>query len=233
MVNLPERAGSLAGAVGSAVAGAVGGGVGALAKLPARAHATIPTWAEIGADPVLMRRVMNLWPPFLFAGIRVVEIRPEFRGATVELKLHALSRNYMGTQFGGSMFSMTDPFWVVLLINRLGPGYVVWDKRAEVEYFTPGRTHVRSSFEVTDEMVEEIRDAAAGGERVLRWVSNDIVDDHGTVVAHIRREIYVRRAPDAQSAGDRAAVTTPPTPDEAAAAADPDVDPVAAVLAAH
>lgn len=217
MVNLPERAGSVASAVGSAVES----GLGRLTRLPGLAHATIPTWQEIGADPVLMRRVMNLWPPFLFAGIRVLEIRPEFRGATVELRLHALSRNYMGTQFGGSMFSMTDPFWVILLLNRLGPGYVVWDKRAEVEYFTPGRTHVRSTFEVPDELVEEIRDAAAGGARVLRWVSNDIVDDHGTVVAHIRREIYIRRAPDAQPASDPAFVTVPPGEDHAAARADP------------
>lgn len=210
MPVLPESVGSIAGALTSR-----------LGKLPRAAHAKIPTWQEIGADPVLMRRVMNVWPPFLFAGIKVLEIRPGFRGATVELRLHALSRNYMGTQFGGSMFSMTDPFWVVLLINRLGPGYVVWDKRAEVEYFTPGRTHVRSTFEVTDEMVEEIRDAAAGGERVLRWVSNDIVDDQGTVVAHIRREISIRRTPDAQSAGDRAAVVTPPSSDHAAALAEP------------
>ncbi len=216
MTRMSERAGSLAGSLGQGI-----GRVGRLAKVPGWAHAKIPTWQEIGADPVLMRRVMNLWPPFLFAGIRVVEIQPEFRGATVELRLHALSRNYMGTQFGGSMFSMTDPFWVVLLINRLGPGYVVWDKRAEVEYFTPGRTHVRSTFSVPDDMVEEIRDAAAGGERVLRWVSNDIVDSHGTVVAHIRREIYIRRTPDAQSSGDRAAVVSPPSQDHAVARAEP------------
>lgn len=218
MVKLPERAGSFASAVGSGLAK-----LSTVTTVPGRMHAKIPTWQEIGADPLVMRRVMNLWPPFLFAGIKVLDIEPEFRGATVELRLHALSRNYMGTQFGGSMFSMTDPFWVVLLINRLGPGYVVWDKRAEVEYYTPGRTHVRSTFKVTDELVEEIRDAAAGGERVLTWVHNDIVDAHGNVVATIRRQLYVRRTPDEQSAGDRAAVTTPPDEGEAAAAALPAV----------
>ena len=205
----------------ASAAGAVTSGLGKLASVPGRVHAKVPTWQEIGADPVLMRRVMNVWPPFLFAGIKVLRIEPEFRGATVELRLHALSRNYMGTQFGGSMFSMTDPFWVILLINRLGPGYVVWDKRAEVEYFAPGRTHVRSTFTVSDDLVEEIRDAAAGGERVLRWVHNDIVDLQGTTVATIRREIYVRRTPDAQASGDRAAVVVPPTSDHAEAEATP------------
>lgn len=175
-------------------------GLARLAALPGWLHDKVPAWQDIDANPVLLRRAMNLWPPFLFAGIRVVEVLPEFRGATVELRLHALSRNYMGTQYGGSLYSMTDPFWVILLMNRLGPGYVVWDRRAEIDYLRPGRTTVRTTFTVPDDMVAEIRQAAETGQRVLRWVSNDIVDTHGTVIATVRREIYVRRAPQTESA---------------------------------
>lgn len=161
-----------------------------------------PTWQQLGASPSILRRLMNIWPPFRFAGIRVVDIEPGFTGATVKLLLHPLSRNYMGTQFGGSMYSMTDPFWVILLIHQLGDGYVVWDRRAEVEYLRPGTTDVQTRFVVDPEVVEEIRAAAADGQKVLRWFDNDIVDERGEVVARVRREVYVRqRRPAASTPG--------------------------------
>lgn len=152
----------------------------------------LPTWRELVSDPDFLRRGMNVWPPFRFAGIRVREIAPEFRGATVDLKLHPLTRNYVGTQYGGSLFSMTDPFWMLLLGHRLGPDYVVWDKRAEIEFLRPGRTHVSTHFDVTDELVEELRARAQDGRKVLHWLSNDIVTAQGVVVARVRRQVYVR-----------------------------------------
>lgn len=159
----------------------------------------------------MLRRIINVWPPFAFAGIHVTQIRPEFRGATVELRLHPLTRNYMGTQFGGSMYAMTDPFWVIFVINRLGPGYAVWDRRAEIEFRRPGRSDVSTTFEVTDEFVEAIREEAADGSRVLRWVTNDIVDRQGEIVAVVRRELYVRRKP-APQPSTRAAPDASPGP---------------------
>ena len=94
-----------------------------------------------------------------------------------------MTRNYVGTQFGGSMFSMTDPFWMILVMHRLGPEYVVWDKRAEIEFLRPGKTHVQTEFVVDPAVVHELRDAADQGEKVLRWFENDIVDTSGQVVA--------------------------------------------------
>lgn len=164
----------------------------ALSGLPDGLAARLPQWREVLGDPTMLRRGLNVWPPFRFAGIRVVEIEPGFRGATVELKLTPLSRNYVGTQFGGSMFSMTDPFWMILVGQRLGRDYVVWDKRAEIDFVSPGRTDVRTTFTVTDELIEELRSRAEGGAKVLHWVQNDIVDRDGALVARVRRQLYVR-----------------------------------------
>lgn len=160
------------------------------------ARLRIPTWSDIGADPALMRRLINLWPPFRFAGIRVVELAPDWSRAVVELRLRPLTRNYMGTQFGGSMFAMTDPFSVILLMNRLGPEYLVWDKAAEIDFVAPGRTDVRTTITIPDELVEEMRQAAAEGAPVLRWVQHDILDRREEVVATVRRQLYVRRKGD-------------------------------------
>lgn len=160
------------------------------AKVPAP---TLPSWKSFGGNAVLVRRFLNVWPPFLFSGIVVQELSNDFRHARVVLHLRPLSRNYVGTLFGGSLFAMTDPFWMVMVLRNLGDDYVVWDRAGEIEFVSPGRASVRASFEVTDELLDELRTAAADGSKVLRWLETDVTTADGTVVARVRKQLYVRR----------------------------------------
>ena len=52
--------------------------------------------------------MLNLWPPFLFQGVRVREIDPEFRFAEVVVRKSILTRNIMGTTFGGALMAAAD-----------------------------------------------------------------------------------------------------------------------------
>ena len=135
---------------------------------------------------------MNIWPPFAGSGIHIDHLGADFRTAKVTLKHSWWARNYVGTLFGGAIFAMTDPWWMVLVLRSLGKGYVVWDKAAEIEFVAPGRSKVRAEFAVTEEILDEIRAAAAGGAKVLRWFETDVVADDGTVVARVRKQLYVR-----------------------------------------
>ena len=143
--------------------------------------------------PRLLRLGMNLWPPYLFTGIRVTHIGTDWRSARVELRRHLWNRNYVGTQFGGSLFAMTDPFWMLLMLHALPRDYIVWDKAAEIEFVRPGRSTVHASFQIDDAVVKEIVQAAAGGDKVLRWFETDVVDPDGEVIARVRKQLYVRR----------------------------------------
>ena len=143
-----------------------------------------------------LRRVFAVWPPFLFAGIRVVRLDDDFRHARVELRGRWFNRNYVGTHFGGSLFAMTDPFWMILLMNRLGGGHVVWDRAAEILFEKPGRGTVSAEFTLDDAVVDAIRAAAAGGDKVLHWFETDVRDAAGDVVARVRKQVYVRRKRD-------------------------------------
>ena len=140
-----------------------------------------------------LRRYMNLWPPFLFAGIRVTAISPDWRSARVELRMRPWNRNYVGTHFGGSLFAMTDPFWMILVKERLGRDYIVWDKSAEIAFVKPGRGTVVAGFDLDEATVEHIRSATAGGERHLQWFDTDVIDAAGDVVARVRKQVHVRR----------------------------------------
>jgi len=143
--------------------------------------------------PRELRRIMNLWPPFLFSGIRVLEIADDWRYARVRLKRGLFNRNYVGTHFGGSLFAMTDPFWMVLVMECLGRDYIVWDKSGEITFVQPGREDVYAEFVVDAAVLEELRAATAGGEKYLRWFSVDVKSASGDIVAQVRKQLYVRR----------------------------------------
>ncbi|MEV8440914.1 DUF4442 domain-containing protein [Actinosynnema sp. NPDC051121] len=139
-----------------------------------------------------LRRGMNLWPPFLFAGIRVVELSDDYRHAKVRMRLHWWNRNYVGTHFGGSLFAMTDPFWMLLVLHHLGREHLVWDRAGEIEFVKPGRGTVHAEFHLTDGQLDELRSQAARG-KALVWFDTDVVDSAGDVVARTRKQVYARR----------------------------------------
>ena len=145
--------------------------------------------------PSTLRHVFNFWPPFLFAGVHVTRLSADWREARVELRMRPWNKNYVGTHFGGSLFSMTDPFWMIMVKECLGNDYIVWDKAAEIEFVKPGKGTVHAQFKVEDSLLDEIRTATANGDKYLRWLPVEVIDQQGDVVARIRKQIYVRRKP--------------------------------------
>src|SRR2546423_150376 len=140
-----------------------------------------------------MRRLLNLWPPFRAAGIRVREIAPDFRSATVELRMRLLNRNYVGTHFGGSLFAMADPWFMILMMHRLGEDYVVWDKAGAVRFLKPARGTVTAHFEMPDERVAEAREKTADGNKHEPVFKAALVDEQGVTVAEVEKTLHIRR----------------------------------------
>jgi acyl-coenzyme A thioesterase PaaI-like protein len=140
-----------------------------------------------------MRRMLNFWPPFLFSGITVLEVAKDFRYAKVRLKKRMLTSNYVGTLFGGSLFAMTDPFYMVMVLKNLGKDYIVWDKRSEIEYVSPGKVTVYADFHLSDAALDEIKDEVAANGKYLKWFEVEIKSADGTVVAIVKKQIYIRK----------------------------------------
>lgn len=136
-------------------------------------------------------RLLNLWPPYLGAGIRT-RVSPDGRTFEVRMKLRWWNRNYVNTHFGGSLYSMCDPFFMLILIEALGRGYVVWDKAATIRFRRPGKGTVRATFHIPQERIEEIRAAADRGERVEPVFTVEVLDERGEVVAEVEKLLYVR-----------------------------------------
>ena len=140
-----------------------------------------------------LRWRLNLYPPYFGTGIHIKHIAEDFRRIIVEMPLRWYNKNYVGTHFGGSLSAMTDPFYMLMMIQILGRDYIVWDQAGTIEYRKPGRGRVRAEFVIEDALIEEVRQATADGSKCVRVMPVDIVDEEGDVVAHVTRTLYTRK----------------------------------------
>lgn len=150
-------------------------------------------------SPWLLKLGMNLWPPFLGAGIRVARIAPDFREVVVEMPLRLYNRNTFGTHFGGSLYAMTDPFFALMVLHNLPSNYLVWDKAASIDFVAPGRSRMRAVFRLAQDDLDTILRMTAGGDKHLHLFRADVTDTEGLVVARVEKIVYVRKKKDPAS----------------------------------
>ena len=136
---------------------------------------------------------MNFWPPLFGAGIRVRRVESDYSAIKVEMRLWFWNRNYVGTHFGGSLYAMTDPFYMLMLIERLGPEYIVWDKAASIHFKKPGRGRVSAEFRLSPEQVAAIKEAADTSKKTEPKFLVQVVDSAGDTIAEVEKTLYVRR----------------------------------------
>ena len=142
------------------------------------------------------RRLLNFmrfYPPFLGAGIRIARMSEDLREIDVEMKLHWWNRNYVRTHYGGSLYSMADPFYMVMLIENLGRGYIVWDKAASIRFRKPGKGTVRAEFRLTQEQIDSLRAQADSQGKIEPTFNVQVLDESGEVVAEVEKLLHVRR----------------------------------------
>ena len=138
-------------------------------------------------------KLMSYWPPYLGAGIRVKRVSPDLREIDVEMKQRFWNTNYVGVHFGGSLYAMADPFFMLILMENLGRDYIVWDKAATIRFKRPGKGRVTARFKLTEEQIQAIRQKADTEAKVEPEFTVQVVDDEGTVIAEVDKVLYVRR----------------------------------------
>ena len=137
-------------------------------------------------------RLLTFYPPFIGAGIRVRADDADPYTMTSSMALRWFNRNTWGTHFGGSLYAMTDPFFALILIRTLGPGYSVWDKAACVTFVRPGVGTVKAVFHIEREEVEEIRRRVDAGGVAEPTYEVDVMNEASKVVAHVQKVLCVR-----------------------------------------
>jgi acyl-coenzyme A thioesterase PaaI-like protein len=145
--------------------------------------------------PKRLKLILNLYPPYVGAGIRVTHIGDDWWETHVSMKLRWYNRNMVGTHFGGSIYAMAEPHLMLMLLQLLGKDYVVWDKLAAIEFVKPGRGTIRTVVRITNEELMAIKANTADGSRYLPEFNLQVVDEKEDIVAKIKKTVYVRKKP--------------------------------------
>ena len=144
-------------------------------------------------DIKYLKRLINLYPPYWGTGISIKRISPDFKEICVQMKMRWYNRNYVKTHFGGSLYAMTDPFFMLMLIHILGKQFVVWDKAAHIEFIKPGRGTVTASFRVKQEQIQNIMNRTSEGEKYFPEFTVDIRNESGEKIASVIKTLYIRK----------------------------------------
>jgi hypothetical protein len=141
----------------------------------------------------VLLKLMRFWPPFLGAGIRVKNFNKEYTLITVQMKIYFWNKNYVGTHFGGSLYSMTDPFYMLMLLHALGREYIVWDKSASIRYKKPARGTVYAQFQITDEQIKNIKTNLNEAPKTESEFMVEIKDEVGEVIAEVKKILHISK----------------------------------------
>lgn len=144
-------------------------------------------------SPKLFKRMINLYPPYLGAGVRVDFISEDWKELHVSMALRWYNRNAVGTHFGGSLYSMIDPHLMLLLLRLLGKEYLVWDKSAHIEFIKAGKKKVTSVIKISDEDLDQIRHHTDNGDKHFARFCIETRDEDAELIAKVEKVIYVRK----------------------------------------
>ncbi|MCD1280172.1 MULTISPECIES: DUF4442 domain-containing protein [Psychrobacter] len=142
--------------------------------------------------PHLLKLRINTYAPYVGAGIKIDHIDLDQGLCVVSMGLNSLNKNIVGTQFGGSLYAMVDPFYMIMLMHQLGSSYVVWDKSSHIEFVAPGNSKVTARMKIPSTEITTIQELAKNGEAVFRTYTVDLVDEQQKTVATVTKTIYIR-----------------------------------------
>src|SRR5580765_5971655 len=139
------------------------------------------------------RWYFNFFPAYRGTGGRVAYVSDDFYEIRVRLPLSWRTRNYVGTIFGGSLYASIDPIYMLMLIRILGPGYIVWDKAANIKFKKPGKETLYADFKLDDAEIDEIKRLAETERSVDRIYNVELRDKAGVVHTVIEKTLYIKK----------------------------------------
>lgn len=139
----------------------------------------------------LFKIVWNLFPSYRRGGGRVIFISHDWREVQVRLSLNWLTKNYVGTIYGGSIYSSIDPVYMLQLMRILGGEFVVWDKAANIRFKKPAKTTLYTQLVITDETLTVIKSTVAAKGEVSIDLPVELIDKEKVVYAEIIKTLYI------------------------------------------
>lgn len=141
----------------------------------------------------LDRFKFNLFPAYRGSGARILYISEDYREIKIKIPLNWRTKNYVGTIYGGSMYSGVDPIYMVMLIRNLGKDYIVWDKSAKIRFKKPGKETLFADFKITEGDLDEIKTQLETKQSIDKIYIVELKDKNGKVYCVVEKTLYIAR----------------------------------------
>lgn len=156
-------------------------------------YATLTKYlTKVFKKKTIFRYGFNISPMYRRSTGRIIEVSDDIQEVKIKIRLSYKNSNYVGSIFGGSLFSATDPVYMVQLINILGSEYVVWDKESTIKFKRPAKETVYANFQFTSEEIAKIKEDVAQKQEIDILKKLNITNKEGSVIiAEVSKTIYV------------------------------------------
>ncbi len=140
----------------------------------------------------LLKRGLNLSPMFRRTTGKIEFVSKDLHHVVVRIPISYRNRNYVGSIFGGSLFSATDPIVMMQLVQILGRNYVVWDKSSSIRFKRPAFKTVYAYFDIDEKEIEAIKNVVKeNGETDYLFKVNITDKERRTVFCELEKNLYI------------------------------------------
>ncbi|MDO6813189.1 PaaI family thioesterase [Tenacibaculum soleae] len=134
----------------------------------------------------------NVSPMYRRSTGKIIEVSEDLFNVKVKIPISYKNKNYVGSVFGGSLFSATDPIFMIQLMNILGNDYVVWDKSANIKFKRPARETSYVDFVFTVNEIQQIKERVKNEQEIDLQKEINITNKEASVIyAEISKTIYI------------------------------------------
>ena len=160
------------------------------------AHYFLKRYYSPDLRPKELKRMLNLWFPFLVNRIKIIFIAEDFHEMQVCLKHSFWNRNPDKSVWGGSITSALDPFFPIMMKQILLKRGIITDfysKAVNVQFIKMVKSNVKFQFSISNEEVVLAEKELDQNGKYEGWHSTEGVDSKGNVCVHGRVQVYLRK----------------------------------------
>ncbi|AMA50690.1 DUF4442 domain-containing protein [Flavobacterium covae] len=141
---------------------------------------------------IFLKYGFNLSPMYRRSTARVMYISENLKNIYIKIPHNYKNKNYVGSIFGGSLFSAVDPIPMTQLMYLLKEDYIVWDKAALIRFKKPARENVYATFHFSDEEINEIIEKVRINKEIEHTKTTYITNKTGDITfCEVTKTIYI------------------------------------------
>lgn len=146
--------------------------------------------------PNELKRMLNLWLPFILNRIKIQSISNDFTNIHVLLKHSFWNRNPNKSVWGGSIASVLDPFFPIMIkqtVLRKGIHTDFFSKAVNVDFIKQVQSNILFHFIITNAEIAKVETALQENGKYEGWHSVSGIDSNENVCVKGKIQVYLRK----------------------------------------